>query len=338
LLAAEKRFDAADGYLEGDIRPPSTFIVVGRGLDAAVNADLTSKMRTGQLLGTGEMQDIASGIVERDFLEPVDLTGERISKGTARELALNRARTFSKWTHLNLTPTIQPKAVQRPWSVRLDKILERRGLKGLKIDYVGTMDIEEWLYDFSSIDTPKGTCIRDIKTSRRSAPKNAVTAKHTIQLSSYAFGKRVLDGVMPERVQVDYLVDLKSGVSHQPITGIVNDTDFAMLFNRLENLAHHLKAGVFAPAPRDSWMCSEKWCGYWHSCSFVQNNRTIHLGVPKPKLYKINAAPLEPLGRTHDDNRSSASKGAAAKAADASPGRGLFIVPRTNQELDPTDD
>ena len=72
--------------------------------------------------------------MERDFLEPIDLREQRTSKGTLRDMSINRAKAFAKWAHLNLAPTIQPKDVQRPWSVRLDGIFARRGLKSLKID------------------------------------------------------------------------------------------------------------------------------------------------------------------------------------------------------------
>ena len=132
------------------------------------------------------------------------------------------------------------------------------------------MDLEEYLYDFSSAQDPHGVALRDLKTSGKGPPKDAIEAKHWIQMTSYAFGKHVLDGVMPERVQVDYLVDLHRGIEHRPVVGTVNDFDLAALFNRLENIAHALKAGVFAPAPRDHWTCSEKWCGYWHTCPYVQ--------------------------------------------------------------------
>jgi len=34
----------------------------------------------------------------------------------------------------------------------------------------------------------------------------------------------------------------------------------------IESVADSISKGSFPPCEMDSWMCSEKWCGYWHLC------------------------------------------------------------------------
>jgi PD-(D/E)XK nuclease superfamily len=318
-------------YVEGQIKPPANYIIVGRATDTAVSADLVNKIKHNKLLGAREIDDIAAGVVERNYRDEVDMRGESMTKGTARELAINRAKNFASFAHRNLNPTIHPKAVQRAWSIRLDGFLRRRGLKGLLIDYVGTLDIEEWLFDFSHLEPdPAHTAIRDLKTSMRSPQKDAADAKHDIQLTSYALGKLTEDAVMPERVQVDYLVDHKHGIEHKPVFGMKNDFDLAALFNRIEITARSLKAGIFVPAPRDHWCCTEKWCGYWHTCPYVKNKRTLDLKVPDQKLYRIGPTPKE---RTSNGEYEQIE----APEPEINGSDGIHLVER-GQELDSTDD
>lgn len=318
-------------YLEGEIKAPANYIIVGRATDTAVSADLIHKIKQGKLLGAREIDDIAAGVVERNYRDEVDMRGESMTKGTARELAINRAKNFASFAHRNLNPTIHPKAIQRDWSVRLDGFLKRRGLKGLKIDYVGTLDIEEWLFDFSHLEPdPAHTAIRDLKTSMRSPQKDAVEAKHDIQMTSYALGKLTEDKVMPEHVQVDYLVDYKRGIEHKPVFGTKDDFNLAALFNRIEITARSLKAGIFVPAPRDHWCCSEKWCGYWATCPYIKNKRTLDLKVPDQKLYRIGPAPKERMNAEHEQIE-------VPIPSEIDSSRGIHLVERGSL-LDSTDD
>jgi hypothetical protein len=286
-------------YLDGKISPPPAYMIVGRGVDGAFSADLSNKLKRGALLGVGEIRDIATGVVEKDFTEEIDLRDSGLPKMSARALAVDRAVKFSVWAHDNLAPTIFPKSLQRAWSIRLDKFLHERGVKGVKIDFVGSMDVEDWVYDFGPRDETADTGIRDLKTSARSPSSDAADGKHFIQLTSYALGKRVLDGKLPARVQVDYLVDLKRGTEHRPIVGTRDDYDLAALFNRIHVTAQALKTGSFLPAPRDHWCCSLKYCGYYQTCPYVKNAHTVDLHVPAMKDYKL--VQLKPATKYEDE-------------------------------------
>lgn len=278
-------------YICGDKRPPAAHLIVGRAADTGIHTDLEEKLKTGTLLPDEAVEAITADIVEREFKEEVDLEGQPVqTKGWARGAAIDRAVSFASYGHRNLNPVISPKALHRKWSVRLDDFFKKRGVAGVKLDYVGEMDIEEYLHDFT--DKP-GIAIRDIKISRRSPPEDAANAKHFVQLTSYALGKQVEDGVMPQRVQVDYLVDLKKGIEHKPRYAERDQFDLAALFNRLEVFARAFKAGLFPPAPRDHWKCSPKWCGYYGTCPYVRNPKTIHLSVPDPRTNRLIPLPAK---------------------------------------------
>ena len=58
---------------------------------------------------------------------------------------------------------------------------------------------------------------------------------------------------------------------HQPIPVNVRDDDLAPIVSRAKGLLHTMQSGVFLPAEPGPWLCGPKWCGYWHSCSFIPN-------------------------------------------------------------------
>lgn len=286
-------------YIERERERANEFLIVGSALDEAVSADLSSKIHSGQLLPEDDVIAIA-----RDTVSARAKHG-KMRRGATLESCLARAEALARYAHRKLCPTIHAKDVQVPWSVRLDDMLRRREVARAEregdnpddaaiadlpaIDFVGTMDIRAWFYgEFS--DEPTGVEIRDIKSAKASPPAGAANGKHWIQLTSYAFGQWVDAQEMPERVTIDTIVSLKRGVEHRPSFGERDDYDFAALFNRLEQFARALKAGMFLPASPGHWKCSREWCPFYETCPYVKNKRTIDLHVPTAKLVTIAPA------------------------------------------------
>lgn len=227
-------------YIEGERGEPNEYLVIGSALDAAVSAELKARLSKGSLapvisgiMTEAEMIEIAADYVRRSTLEPV-----------LKHESLDRAVNFARYAHRKLCPPINVKSIQRPWSIRMDAMLRRRGLRGMKIDYVGTLDVEEWLYDFTHLTEPAGVGVIDVKTSKRLPPKNAADAKYWIQMTSYVLGMFVLDRVAPKRVQIQTLVDSARGVVMKPSFGQRDNHDFAALFNRIEQFARSYKSGI----------------------------------------------------------------------------------------------
>lgn len=275
-------------YLDRDRpRGRNEALIVGTALDVAVAADLLEKIRSGSLLPEDEVLDIAMDSVNDAFTEDVDIPPpDRIRR---RHEIRARVRLLVEYAHRKFCPPIHPKAIQRPWSLRLDGLLRRRGIRNVKVDFVGTMDIESFVYDFG--DEPVGTIIQDLKSSKRSPPKDASETMHWLQMASYALGKEAEDQVLPIYVQIDTLATLKTGVTHKISRGMRDNLDFAALFNRIENMVRSLRSGIFAPADRGHWACSEQWCEYFSSCPYTKNAKVIDLAVPSQKLYKITTNP-----------------------------------------------
>lgn len=275
-------------YEVGERSGSNEYLIVGNAVDEAVMADLRSKLTCGELLSEKYVEEIAVHYVRSAY--------RRAHMVAGIDLSILRAIRFSLYAHKVLNPKIQVVGVQEPWSVRLDDMLKRRG--GLedrwaKIDLVGTLDIREHYYDFSSPTEPVGYVIRDLKTAKASPPGDAADGKHWLQLTSYALGCFTIHGQMPARVQIDTLVSGKGDrVEHKPSFGERTDKDFAALFNRAVRFAQARRAGLYLPAPRGHWRCSKEWCQFYSSCPYTKNAQTIDLAPSPLREYKLRV--LEP--------------------------------------------
>lgn len=273
-------------YEQGERGHPNEYLIVGSALDAAVMADLKRKLNYGVLLDEDAVIEIATEHAYGAFTRPTSIARKDFTR--IRDESIQRVIAFTRYAHRKLCPTINVKSVQRKWSVRLDPILLRRsGLEEryCKIDLVGTLDIEEWMYDFSSPTEPIGVCVRDLKSAKASPPKGAANGKHWLQLTCYAFGLFVADGTIPLRTQIDTLISGPRGVIHKPSYGERNKYDFAALFNRIVRFAQARAFGLYMPAPRGSWKCSDDYCDFYGDCPFVKNKKTIDVALSSIRGY-----------------------------------------------------
>lgn len=258
-------------YILGKRRPPGVFLIVGSGTHQSADENLKTKMETGSLLSIDQVTDIARDYVDREFAGEVDLSEEERSAGkqaVAGE-AKDKAVRLAACHALAVAPKLEPKSVERGFSVTLDGFLEARGIE-MELDLVGRIDLET-----------KDDAIRDIKTSRSKPDANA--AEISTQLAAYSTAKRVIDGEHASGLTLDYLVDYKSGAQHIPISAPpIGDHRQAALLNRIAAVANAMKKGVFPPVEPGHWMCSRRWCGYYDECPYTAN--------PTSMLVKIGGA------------------------------------------------
>lgn len=255
-------------YMKGEKIPPSTFAVVGRGVDKSVTKNLEHKIASGgELLTLEELrEEAASGVTNDIEMEGLWIVEpEEIAKGLKKLTgeAVDKAVRLSDLHAIELAPVIQPKFVQRPFTLELP---------GYPFDIVGTMDIQEE----EPTEGGRIVRIRDTKTSGKT-PAQSV-ADSSVQLTGYALALRVLEGREPDEVTLDYLIDTK-----KPKTAVLTSKrtmlDFQTFLRRVEAALKVIETGAFLPAKPGDPLCSEKFCGYWSTCDYVQKNPvTVGLG------------------------------------------------------------
>ena len=74
-------------------------------------------------------------------------------------------------------------------------------------------------------------------------------------------------GHYPAGYQLDYVIRTKT-----PKTLCVrtkrSEADIARALAVVGLVDRAITSGIFPPADPNHWVCSEKWCGYWHKCGY----------------------------------------------------------------------
>jgi hypothetical protein len=301
-------------YLLGIKRPPNAFLLVGKSTDESVTRDLDHKIETGELLARKDVLDIsATKFEEEQKNEPIELDADEKAEGKSLKDVLGDAKDkavcLSGLHHDEAAPNIQAVRTRRKFSINMDAFLRGRAKELHKagdesgdkfstkllhgqatalnavartgIDFVGEQDIQEII--------GQTLVIRDTKTSSKSPTPSfmdggtrAGAADESEQLTAYATASYVVDGKLPDKLVLDYLIRTnaaKPTVKYVPTATHRDLDDVNVFLNRFTNLIHAMKTGVFVPANQSWWGCSQKWCGWFDICPYSK----------KPKLVQITA-------------------------------------------------
>lgn len=238
---------------------------VGTAVHASAGADLVSKRDTDALLPDAQIPDLARDAMVHEWdSKGVMLAAEEVLAGPARTKAdaVDKSIRLARLHHRKIAPAVCPTHIEREF------VLD---LAGYNYQIAGTIDVQEG-----------AEAIRDTKTTTRSPQETA--AWESVQLSAYALAAWKHDGALPRRAVLDYLVDTKEPKVVQPERQFPPATEearvlacFSPLLDRIAVAMRAIEAGVFLPAPADSWVCSAKYCNYWDDCRFALRPVTIPL-------------------------------------------------------------
>jgi hypothetical protein len=243
-------------YILGEKLPPGIALLVGSAVDKSVTHNLGNKLAGGGLLTAEEVTDLAAqafnlqwdqaGEVRLDDDEVV--IGLKAAKGQGKDKSVRLARLHA----VQMAPAIEPTHLQRKVEVELS---------GYPYDILGYIDIQEG-----------AKAIRDTKTSAKSPA--ADMADKDDQLTIYAMMAKVIDGVIPERLYLDYLIDTATPKA-KAFPTIRSEEDFNPILRRIEAAALALEKGVFVPARESDWWCNPKWCGFHATCAYVKRGKRL---------------------------------------------------------------
>jgi hypothetical protein len=310
-------------YVLGKRQPPGAFLIRGSAVDKSVTADLDNKIETDELLPDDIIEDIAAEYVEKekDSIELIDDEERKIGKEKVVAATKDEAVTLARLHHSGLAPTLKPFKTQRGFSLDMDawlrdrakklhreaeavggyaaKILEgqARALNAMAregFDLAGTIDIHEKFDGARMIRNEEDemlarsveNVVRDTKTSGKSPA--AGIADESDQLTEYALAIHVLEGRLPDRLVLDYLVSTKTPkIVSVPTTR--TEDDIEVFYNRLVATIYSIHTGVFVPTKATDWRCSQKWCGYFDICPYAKKPKTAM--VSKEVVTTVEEAP-----------------------------------------------
>lgn len=295
-------------YVVGKKQPPGAFLIRGSAVDKSVTADLDNKIETDELLPDDIVEDIAAEYVEKekDSIELIDEEERKIGREKVIAATKDEAVTLARLHHSGLAPSLKPFRTQRGFSLDMDawlrdrakrlyreaeevggyatKILEgqARALNAMArdgFDLAGTIDIHE-KFDGSRIIRSEEdellareitNVVRDTKTSGKSPAK--MIADESDQLTEYALAIHILEGRLPDKLVLDYLVSTKEP-KIVSVTTTRTEDDIEVFYNRLVATIYSIHTGVFVPTKATDWRCSQKWCGYFDICPYAKKPKT----------------------------------------------------------------
>lgn len=246
--------------INGEKTPSSARMAVGTAVDRSVRENLLNKLTFNELLPLAQVKDVARDALVAEWEKGVRITEEDREEGLTQARGIDSSVTLAGFHHVELAPKIKPTHVARKIVLEVD---------GLSLQVAMELDIQEGL-----------TAIRDTKTSGKSPLKTL--ADESLQLSAYALGVRQIDGALPDKVVLDYLVQTpkRGDLKLVQLESVRTDAQLQPVLERLAHMDKIIQAGIFTPAPIGAWWCSARYCAYHDSCRFAARPVTVHVTSP----------------------------------------------------------
>ncbi|MBN2024974.1 MAG: PD-(D/E)XK nuclease family protein [Pirellulales bacterium] len=239
-------------YVEGEVVPPGIALLVGGGLHGGAEVNFRQKMDTREDLPAADIVDAAVEAFKTRAAGGYVLTDEEAGRGAGSVFgeATDMVARLAAVHASNQAPDYQPIAVEEG---------SRLVLPSASHDLVGVIDLVDETHT-----------VVDLKTAARAPALGDVA--NSVQLTVYAAFHRAKYGELPARVTLDVLTKTKEP-KRVRLDGVRGPGSMAALANRLNAAIKTIEAGAFLPAAPGDWVCSPKWCGYWHSCPYIDSER-----------------------------------------------------------------
>lgn len=237
-------------YIDVDIIPPGIALLRGTGVHEGAKINFRQKIDSHEDLKETDIVDASvSAFEERVKSDGVLLTEEEESEGKENVIGKGKDSvvTLARLYTTETAPEYQPVRVEEK---------QRIVLKG-EYDLLAVMDLSD--------DQDR---VIDLKTTTRKKPADEIEKSE--QLSFYSLVFKALEKKLPQSVRLEVLID-KKVPERQMLEGARDTEDLMTLINRINCMIKGVEKGVFMPCNQTSWKCSEKYCGYYHTCKYVKH-------------------------------------------------------------------
>ena len=225
-------------YIQGIKRPPSGSLVVGKSWHKAVELNYLQKIKSETDLPLEDVQDCFSDTFEQAFAEEVNLdAGE--NPGQLKDQGI----LITTEHHKTIAPKVHPFLVEQDFNLDL----------GSNFPYTlkGFWDVIE-----------RDGVIVDNKSYGRTPTQSDLDKD--IQFTAYATAYRAINQKTELGLRMDCIIKNKVPKAVQFHTKRTN-VDCRWFLVLVEKVAQAIQSGIFPPNPT-SYLCSERFCGYWNEC------------------------------------------------------------------------
>lgn len=238
-------------YLEREVIPPGIAIIQGKSFHSAAATNFEQKIESRADLPVEMFKEAAAAAFDEERKNGFCLTSEEESLGIGKVMgaALDKTVELIELHAKEQAPDYQPILVEE--EVRIPLPGER--------DLLAIIDLADEL-----------DRVTDFKSASKRKPQSE--ADGSVQLTIYAAAFQRHTGRPPSELRLDTAVKNKEPV-RQVLTTQRTRSDFEALANRINAVSLGIAKGSFPPATPGAWWCTSKWCGYWHTCPYVNSER-----------------------------------------------------------------
>ncbi|MEE9185240.1 MAG: PD-(D/E)XK nuclease family protein [Acidimicrobiia bacterium] len=237
-------------YMEGERIPPGIAMMTGSAVHKGIETNFRRKIETHEDLPAAEIKDAAVAAFSDGLADEYALTEEEetIGRGIVVGDAIDQVTALAGLHATDQAPEYQPTEVEHA---------TRIVFQDAPVDLLAITDLRD--------DRHRVT---DFKTAARRKPEGEVHS--SVQLTIYAAAFWVDHGTPPMAVHLDTLVKTKTP-KRQLLTSTRDMSHIEVLVRRINVTLAAIQAGAFTPCPPDAWQCSDRWCGYFRTCPYVNS-------------------------------------------------------------------
>lgn len=221
-------------YCEGLKCPPRAALTLGSSFHFGLAINYGQKVASRQDLPLGDVLDAYSARFE-DMAEDTEWQQENPAK--VKDSGIATLKTYQE----QVAPEIQPSEVERQFKL---------SFKHVPWTFTGYMDVLD-----------ENMVIVEAKTTSRSLSEPQ--PDHVLQVTGYAAGLLATTGVK-QTARIDYAVKKKEPAICT-FRVLIDDKKVDFFLTVMGRVAQGIENEIWVPN-RNSNLCSEKWCGYWHRC------------------------------------------------------------------------
>lgn len=238
-------------YMEQERIPPGIAMMTGSAVHKGIETNFKRKIETHEDLPANQIVESSVAAWNDGLKGGYALSEEEEGFGRQHVLAeaIDQIAKLATLHATNQAPEYQPTEVERT---------TRIVFPDAPVDLLAITDLRD--------DQRRVT---DFKTAARSKP--AAEVHTSVQLTIYAAAYWVDHGIPPSAVHLDTLVKTKTP-KRQLLTSTRDVSHIAVLVRRINATLAAIRSGAFTPCPPDAWQCSDRWCGYFRTCPYVNSD------------------------------------------------------------------
>jgi hypothetical protein len=240
-------------YLCGEVIPPGIALIKGSAVHKAAEVNFEQKIASRTDLPLTQLCEAAAehvdATIRKDglFLTPEEETiGAQKVIGQIKDSAVTMTGAFVR----GIAPRIQPAMVEKFITIPIPNCSH---------DLLGRLDI-----------ATEGDEVVDLKTSSRKKTQEDIDRSD--QLTFYDAAFEYETGRPCKGLSLEVVIETKIPTT-QTLRSTRGPKDRGILVAKINTILAGVKAGVFLPAASGAWCCSPRFCGYWHTCPFVDAER-----------------------------------------------------------------